>query len=403
MVNGTGALAHRVAVGAPFPPYQDAPSDLWVLGERLIDVQHRALWSLGLVISEVVPEGQPCVWVADDLWFTPALLERFLAQCPASGGRARLVGVFRENTELLQGLDDGKIGLAWVPAGKTWDEVPAFDLDLGETVTALPPMHWALADAETRPLAISDALAHHIRHWTHYHRVNLLAFFAWGEGERRRVAASVWRSFWAILVLIWRAKSLNPARIGAAVNVRGQRCRIHPTAVVELSVLGDDVEIGPFAVVRGSWIGTGAKITEQCRVAGSIVGEQATIARGTNLQLSVALPGSYISEGRGHQMSVFGRDCFIAVGVTTYDLSFGDPIAVNTATGRVSSGTRFLGAAIGHRARLGPHVRIGYGEEVPNGALIVGNGDEVARKIPETLDDTPHRIVQGRVVPLRRT
>ena len=49
-----------------------------------------------------------------------------------------------------------------------------------------------------------------------------------------------------------------------------------------------------------------------------------------------------------------------------YDLSFGAPVKVLHRGERVSSGTHFLGAAIGHRARVGAEVILGYGAEVPN-------------------------------------
>ena len=56
-----------------------------------------------------------------------------------------------------------------------------------------------------------------------------------------------------------------------------------------------------------------------------------------------------------------------------YDLSFGGPIKVTHKGQRVSAETRFLGSCIGHRAKVGPRVRIGYGEMIPNDTFIVAD------------------------------
>ena len=39
---------------------------------------------------------------------------------------------------------------------------------------------------------------------------------------------------------------------------------------------------------------------------------------------------------------------------------------------RVDSGNVFLGAAVGHRARIGGLVTLGYGAQIPNDAFLVG-------------------------------
>ncbi len=68
---------------------------------------------------------------------------------------------------------------------------------------------------------------------------------------------------------------------------------------------------------------------------------------------------AYVSAGVGHQTTLFGRDSFLALGVCTFDLSFGKMIEVDTPEGRSSAGTHFLGSVIGHRAKLGAGVRLG--------------------------------------------
>lgn len=391
--------AVRLPLGRPIAPFGDAPADAWVLGRSLADVQARALLDAGVTLGS--PRDEPHLEFADHLWFTGPLVKRFLATCPATGGQLRIDGPFLDATAALQDLPDGRLPMWLVPSGRSREDLPPITVDLGVDARPVPSQHPALDQADARPIPVTDAMAHTIAHWVHLHRVNLLALLALFEGERRRLAASWWRGLYAVVRILLRARSLRPHRLAAAIGERGTGAKIHPTAVIEASILGDDVEVGSFAVVRGCWVGDGAKISEQCRVAGSIIGERATVARGANVQLSVLLPGAWVSEGQGHQMCVFGRGSFVAQGVTTFDLSFGSEIEVAIGGARRSAGTRFLGSAIGHRARIGPHVRIGYGEAIPNDALLIGDPAAVARHVPDVLNAGPHVVNEGRLAPFR--
>ena len=114
------------------------------------------------------------------------------------------------------------------------------------------------------------------------------------------------------------------------------------------------------------------------------------------VRMCLLLERALVSKCFGAQASVFGRDAFVAVGATLYDLSFGGPIKVSHNGKRVSSETRFLGSCIGHRAKVGPHVRIGYGEMVPNDAFLVADPQTVVRQINElNVEDIPHFWSEG--------
>ncbi|MBN2800762.1 MAG: hypothetical protein JXX28_16595 [Deltaproteobacteria bacterium] len=245
-------------------------------------------------------------------------------------------------------------------------------------------------------------MIHTITHWSHLMRVSLMAIAARAEGARRTFEAMPWwRKGWEALKLLARVRSINPYRLAGGLSERGRRCRVHPTAVVEASILGDDVEIGPFAVVRASVIGDGAKIGEHCRVNVSSVGARAQLSRGATLNLSVMMDEAFISQGNGFQGCVFGRQAFVAWGATAFDLTFGRDIQVWHKGLRASSGVRFLGAAFGHRAKVMPHVIIGYGEEIANDGFLVADPEQVARRIPQELSSEPHVVRGGRAVPLR--
>jgi hypothetical protein len=66
-----------------------------------------------------------------------------------------------------------------------------------------------------------------------------------------------------------------------------------------------------------------------------------------------------------------------------------------------STGHHFLGAAIGHRARLGHGVKLGYGTSVPNDGLVVSDA-EMLRSWGDAPTDEPVVIRDGRPVPLKK-
>jgi len=185
----------------------------------------------------------------------------------------------------------------------------------------------------------------------------------------------------------------------------GEDCKIHPTAVVEGCVLGDGVEIGPHAVVRFSVLKDRVHIEEHSTVLMSCLGEGSHVGRYGFCNLSTLYPGARISHGGGYQAGVFGRDCFLAWGATALDLSFGGHIKTcvdGQGPERVSSGTHFLGVAIGHRARIGNAVRINHGMAIPNDALLIATGHDLLRHWSDApVDQGPLISKNGRATPLR--
>jgi NDP-sugar pyrophosphorylase family protein len=231
------------------------------------------------------------------------------------------------------------------------------------------------------------AVAHDLCHWTHALRVNLLALAARGaDGKHDFDSAPWWRKLRIAIGVIWRAGWPSEASLLRAISRIGRRCRIHPTAVIEAAEIGDEVEIGPHAIVRGSWIGSGTRIEPQACVVGSVVGPRCQVGRGAAVTVCVLMEGAFVSCGPSRQMSIFGRDAFVAQDNQLLDLSFGGPILVEHRGARVSSGSHFLGVAVGHRARIGAGVRVCYGVAVPNDALLVAPPEDLLRRWPDTIE-----------------
>ncbi len=373
-------IAVRVDVGRSFGPFGDAVRDAPVLNSPLRDVQARAIAAAGLRLADGAPANEPYLCFGDCTWFTAEALRRFVAGGP---GRLRVDDPdFLRDTGPLQPTR-GLYFLAVRQAG----QAPGFDgpervVDLGLRHSPAKPPHPAFAHAYRGDVALGAAMVHELWHWSHVTRVNLLALAA--QAEDARViwdTGGLMARIGLILPVLWRAKSLHPAALARALLPIPKSAKIHPTAVIEACVIEEDVEIGPFACVRGSVLGRGCKVDAYASLNLAVVGPGAQVGRGAMVNLCVLYAGAFVSSGGGFQMCVFGRDSFVAMTAMMLDLSFGRTIRVDTEDGRADTDGYFLGGAIGHRAKIGAGVRIGYGVAIPNDTLLVAPSGDLVRRV----------------------
>lgn len=394
--------ALMLRTGRPIPPLLDEPGQEQVLGRSLAEVQQEELLAAGLDPVEEAPSSEPYLVFSDRTWFTRGTLRRFIE---AASGPARLrvehPGFLALSGALQELPSPGVYELALVAAGgEPSFEQPPLTVDLGFEEGDPPTEHPAMAHAMPESLAVSDAEVHQLDHWSHILRVNWLAMASTIQREKRGFEASnLFVKIWKVLGLLLRARSLNEFKLAAALSHVGKGCRIHPTALIEASVLGDGVEVGPYAVVRGSVVKDGARIEDFAAVNMSVIGAGARVGRRGTANLTVLYPGAMVSSGNGYQGCLFGRDSFSAWSNTAFDISFSGPVKVLHRGERVSSGTHFLGACVGHRVRLGGQVTLGYGAEVPNDGFVVGAAQKVLRHWED--GPSPHRVVDGVARPVR--
>lgn len=368
-----------------------------MLTRSLAEAQEAALAAAGFELVPAPPNDAPYLVFSDRVWFTASFLRAVRA---AGVGRVRISdATFLAQTGPLQS-DASRPEVAVVPAGAP-PSLDGPDLPVDLALREAPPMELHPAFQHARqPLVTGARLVHGVEHWAHVLRVNLLALVATAEEAKADFeAAPLWKRAWIVLVVLLRARALNGFAVARALNRVGRNCRIHPTAVVEASQLGDGVEIGAFALVRGCVVGDGAKIEDYAHASVSVIGAGARLGRTCMFNFSVAYPGAFVSAGGGWQMSLFGRDSFVAMTATGYDLSFGGPVKVEHQGAVVSSDTHFLGVCIGHRAKIGAHVRIGYGMAVPNDAFVVAPAAGTLRKWPAPVEG-PVTIRDGVAVPV---
>ena len=384
-------------------PFGDPVSEIRVGAQTLAQAQAEALAEAGFTVLDDPPTTGPVLLFSDRTWFTPAIL-RILRE--VEHGRIQI-----EDEGWLMWLDEtqdmpvpGVYELGMSRDGVVpFAELPAVPVSVEFTDLGLDAPHPSMAHAYKRPFRVGAAMVQQVDHWSHIVRANHLCLAA-----RMETARVDWEStgFFGrclrVLGVLWRARSLNGWKIAAAMTERGKDVKVHPTAVVEFSVLQDGCDIGPHAVVRGSIIGAGAKVDAHANVNASIVDSGAKIGRFAFLNLCTVYPKAFVSSGDGFQASVFGRESFLAWGSTILDLSFGASIKIETdgpGSPRVDSGHHFLGAAIGHRAVVGNGVKIRYGASVPNDGMIVDSKMQLREWGPHEIDG-PAVVVDGRAEPM---
>lgn len=391
--------AIRLPTGSPLAPFGDAPGEVLVANEPLAAAQDRALRTAGLEPAEAPDPHAPYLVYSDRCWFT----SRLVASLAAAGRPGRLLlqdpnlvrdaGVFQP--------DPARPELAVRPPGAPvsleGDDLP---VDLTFHSVPLTDPHPAYAHAQRGPFVIGSRLAHSIVHWSDLLRANLLALAAKAEEAREDwEQGGLWARLGLIGGVLWRAKGLSRVALARGLGHEGKGCKIHPTAIVEACELGDGVEVGPFCILRGCMLGDGVKVDPYVTVGLSVVGAGARLGRGLMLNLSVVYPGAFVSEGGGYQMCVIGRDAFLAKTAVALDLSFGRSIRTVHAGVSVDTESYFLGAAVGHRAKIGAGVRLAYGVAVPNDALLVAPPDTLFRRFPEQATE-PLTVVDGVAVPV---
>jgi len=372
-------------------------AEVQILGRSLAQTQGEAIAAAGLTQVETPPADQPYLLLSDRTWVTEATLRALISQAQAPARLQVTDATWLATASGLQELTaPGVFEVGLVPAGGSpdFDSLPPVPIDLAVETRPAPKEHPALAHAMPDSIPFTDAGIHQVDHWLHILRTNWMALSCTIAREVRGFSQKPWwAKAWKFLGLLLKVRSLRPDKLARGISHFGKGCRIHPTAVIEASVLGENVEVGPFSVVRGSLLGDGVRIEDQATINASVLGAGARVGRRGTANLCVLYEGAFVSAGNGFQASVFGKGSFLAWSVTLFDISFGRPIRVWHRGEKVSSETYFLGAAVGHRARIGGKVQLGYGSEVPNDSLLVADAGEALRNWQE--GEGPHRVVGG--------
>ncbi len=441
---GPRVKALRIDLGVRVAPFDEAASAAWVgdatADAHMTDALKRRGISLAPVIGEQdVPDGDgPWVIFADHAYATDKCLGDFLAAASdvvigKPGATAQLWLAKTPSSDYTRPassvavapLDESGPGSVAADAkgpeaeaierigyniflhagplpGKTCAEALAALAEQATPVVVKKrelgfPIRLPLLGDESRTTMIfpvTSTVACHIESWVHILWLNHLMFgIRWNEILRGH-------KLWAF----GRAASAFPYNVPALTKSfvrKGKNVRIHPTAHVEASVLGDDVVIGARASVRNSILGKGVEVADHASVIASTVGDGAYVTPKTFLVWSCAYPESVISNYK-LQMSVVGRGAATSQWAGFVDAKIQGDIAIMVDGEKRSTERSFLGSCLGHHGYVGAKVLLLPGREVPNDAFITMRPDELINTVPSELPaNVPVMRDGGTLVPIR--
>lgn len=385
----------RVRTGGVIAPWGDDVGSTRILGIPLASRQERALAGVGLSFHADIDAEEAAAtppvpgelrW-DDDVDVTPRALRAFLRTAGDDGGHLCVV----ERPARVGALEVEPLG---APLPGTGEPTRRVGVRVGpsERDVVVPPRGFGGTYKATGPFRteaawwMTDRSATTIRHWSHVLRANLAALPAAFSDELLRAP---WRLAWT-----WARAPLRAG--GGRLAVVGRRCRIHPTARLEMCLVGDDVEVGAYSVLRGCVLGDGARVEDHVSARGAVVGPGAHLGNYSLFNVSVLGARSSISH-IGAQATVIGDDSFVASFACLLDLNLSGTIRVPFQGRLADTGTPFLGCAVGHRVRIGAGTWVAQGRAVPNDVTLVAPPATVLGRIPEGVAPGVYSVADGRL------
>lgn len=370
------AIAARIQpkIEQPIAPFDEAAARFSFCDCPLADLQRREIETAGFELvdvkeGEALPPGTE-VAIAADCFVTAAALK--LAQVGATKSpRSQLLVTGQSplftflyphsNPQAVsdQGLRlpifagelSGKICEGDVPERWFDDAIPTLLTDADADVDRTDP--YGKPACQLR-IPASERIAGRITHWLHALNLSL----AYLSLLRRRHGA-----------------------VGRKNHFLG-KAKIHPTALVEGSVIADGAEVEAGASVIDSYIGPKVKIADHAVFVRCAVDTGCHTLIDTHMRRVIAYRGSTLSN-LGTADLLLGRKIFITTGVSYFHPGPSETIVVDGQDAL----RPVLGGAVGHGAILGARSLFPAGQAVPSGMTIVGRPDEaISRLTPEGLE-----------------
>lgn len=351
-------LARASATPPVIFPFADDASNLLFGGPSLRALQAEAAHDAGLALVDVdagdaLPAGT-VAFVARDVVFSAATLRALVDESRRRSRTCRAAvkhgtALHLASTRLLGGANDEDFAVdlfAGDLAGRVIADVDAEVVVVAdeEDAAVVDVRPYGRAPHELR-IARVERLLGRPTHWLHVLDLSLAAL-------QTRLRARV-------------------------VVKRGKRAPlVHPTALVENSVLGAGVRVEAGAAVIDSFVGEDAVVADHTVVHGSVIGAGCRTLVDTHLRRVVAMPGSTLSN-LDMQDAIFGSEVFLTTGVAF----FADGPGADVVVDGKDSGRAVLSGAIGTRTVLGSRALFRCGVAVPAQALVVARPGEALGKL----------------------
>lgn len=332
-------------------PFQEPARILPILGSQLSDFQEEQVRMAGCTLLDVPHRRDlpaDCVaWFSEDVVFSAEFLKRAIGMASPTPRRAAYANG-----------DPGFHLFQPFSSSNPNDTHHAIEFAFGENLKANiepAPDVWSPSlfdDIRVPPhgptphtirFPVSPLMVAQMSHWIHVLHANIVMLYSMRHrhgllGSRNRV---------------------------------GQNVKIHPTALVEGSILEDGAEVEAFATVLQSFVGKNAKIASHSLFQNCVIGDNCHTLVDTHMRRVVAFSGSTLSN-LGIEDVVIGRNVFITTGVGFFQNPPGAPLVVDG----VKIHRPVIGGAIGHDSILGARALMSPGTAIPSKTVVVMRPDE---------------------------
>lgn len=399
--------AYRIATGARIELYGDPVGEVLIQNLPLAEHQAIAAREAGCVLVDVATaddltdlrDPEPHITFPDDLYLSWGLVAAFRDEVRRAPHQPAALALRRnERTDALAATQDVELtdDLMIYPVryrvpGQRGEPTPLpVDVEDGFRIRKRLPKH-VLATGEVTSFVTSRSILQIVTP-LHLHLANMAAIL-------NRVAG--WSKSKGILghalgAAQWIGERLGggaPERTAAppifykylqSQNVIGKNCDIHPDAVLEGCVVGDNVRVGAGSYLQFSHLGDDVDVSPSAVVLSSILGASTQLVTREWLSLCVIYPGVFCAP-RHMQFGVVGRDAQVFPSMY-YDYRLdGRPLKTWFRGELVDSGFPFMGPVVGHRAKVAGGLSLAAGRMVPNDVVVMPNPDTVVDRIPHDL------------------
>jgi hypothetical protein len=352
-----------------------------VLGKKLPELQD---WAVLLAKGQWAQNTQAAqLWIRQDVYLTSTAIEQFVQTVQGKEGnfawRAKdRVGNFVEEIAFA----DTRPMLVWTtkPCVELPEEVLQHvevlevDVNIRYLDMPVPESHLGVNIVQ---LPVSDSIVMPTGHWSQVLWTNLFAMesFLLRELLGHNIGVVLWRLCKAVLQM----RSFRKHKLIGAYVQQGTDCRIHPSAVVEGCLLGNNVVIGANAVVRGSVLRDNVRVEDLALVEGSVLSPGVVVQRQAMVKFSVLSEKSSVAGVV--QLGVLGEGASLKRGAYLMDLHFSGPVRVLHNRVLKEAVLGMLGVCVQEHTAIGLGVRIAAGRLVPPMLDIVMNPADIVRDV----------------------
>lgn len=180
---------------------------------------------------------------------------------------------------------------------------------------------------------------------------------------------------WIRAIFSRRKVSLNQ-RISLHWKQTQRNTNIHPTAIIEGSIIGEGCRIGAHCVVRYSVLGNNVQLHDGAKVEYSVVDDNSWLMHDLVLYRSLTETEVFLIHGP-YQFSFFQKNSAAFANIMMDYRPDGKAIRINTPTGVRDYQGRFLGALLEEEAKVFGGTLTAPGITIPAGQQLMTNIENI--------------------------